>query len=243
MTTTRRATFTTTMRMIHGVHGHTANGGTNTTPAGSTGLAQRTKTMFTVTHFTNNRTTLDVHLAHLTGAQAESGIVTLAGHQLRRSAGTARNLRTLAPFHFDAVNRSTDRHATQGQAVTGLDGRFRTRHDLSAGGNALGCNDITTLTIGVQHQCDICTAIRIILQTLDTTGDTILVALEINNPIVLLVTTAFMTSGDTTLILTTSTTNLRPGDVGFAFTIAILPTPKPYSPPMKSISWPALTRT
>src|SRR5690606_31155874 len=82
MTTAGGTTFTTTVRVINRVHGHTANRRANTTPSSRTGLAQRAQAVFAVGHFAHGGTTLGEHLAHFATAKTQGYIGTFTGHQL-----------------------------------------------------------------------------------------------------------------------------------------------------------------
>ena len=66
MTTTRGSTFATTMRVIDGVHDHTAYGRTYTTPAAGTCFAKRAQVMFLIRYFTESSTTVGGHFANFT---------------------------------------------------------------------------------------------------------------------------------------------------------------------------------
>jgi hypothetical protein len=72
--------------------------------------------------------------------------------------------------------------------VTSLDWGFRTRSNHITRADALGRNDVTALAVGIQHQSQMHTAIRIVLKTLDLAFDAILVAQKIDQAIFLLVT-------------------------------------------------------
>src|SRR5690606_14270606 len=89
------------------------------------------------------------------------------------------------------------------QAVTRFDRRFRTTHHLIANRHTFGRNNVATRTIRVQQQSDICSAVWIVFNTLNFGWNAILVALEIDNAIVLLVTTTDMTGGNVTVVVTT----------------------------------------
>src|SRR5438445_655720 len=70
------------------------------------------------------------HLAHWAGAKAQRGVALLTRDQLHRSAGTARELRTLARLHLDAMHGGTDRDVAQRQRIARLDRRVLAGHEL-----------------------------------------------------------------------------------------------------------------
>ena len=84
-----------------------------------------------------------------------------------------------------------------GRHVAGLDRRVGAGHQtVSPTCDALGRDDVAALAIGVAKQRDVRGAVRIVLDALDPAGDAFLVALEVDDAIVLLVTAATMAHGD-----------------------------------------------
>src|SRR6202000_1023906 len=120
---------------------------------------------------------------------------------LHRSAGTARDLRTLARLHLDAMHRRADRDIAQRQRVAGLDRRFATGDELIAHADALRRDDVAALAVDVAQQRDVRGAVRIVFQALDAAGDAFLVALEIDDAIVLLRTAALVTRRDASVMV------------------------------------------
>src|SRR5690606_14153755 len=119
------------------------------------------------------------------------------------------DLRAFARQHFDAVDRGTDRNVTDRQAVTGLDRRFRTAHQLVAGNHTLRRDDVATFAIRVQNQRDVGRTIRIVFDTLHFRRDTIFIAFEIDDAIVLTMTTTDVTRGDVAVVVTAGRLGLR----------------------------------
>src|SRR5690606_31348320 len=66
-------------------------------------------------------------------------------------------------------------------------------------------NDVATLTVGIFQQGDVSSTVRIVFHALDSGRDAIFViATEIDQTVVLLVAATDMTSGDTTIVVTTT---------------------------------------
>src|SRR5690606_6538005 len=204
VTSTGGTTLTTTLWVIDRVHGHTANGGTHTAPALGTSLAQGTQVMLTVGDLADGGAAVRWQLAHLAGAQAHRGVLTFTGHQLHRSASATCQLRTLAGLHLNAVNDATHGDIAQRQGVADLDGSGLTGLQLIASLEALGRDHIATLAVLVTHQCDVGGAIGVVLDPLDLADNTVLVALEIDDAIVLLVAATDVASGDATGVVATA---------------------------------------
>src|SRR5690606_21823251 len=109
-------------------------------------LAQLAQAMFGIADFADRGPAIRRNLAHFTGTQAKRGVALLACNQLTRSAGAARDLRTLAGLHLDAMHERTDRHVAQRQRVAHLDRHVGAREQLIADLDALRCDDVAALT-------------------------------------------------------------------------------------------------
>src|SRR5690606_2302763 len=92
VTTCRRFTFTTTVRVIDRVHDHTANGRTNTAPAHRTSLADLAQAVLGIADFTNRCTAFDVDATNLARTQTNLRINAFTCHQHHTGAGGTRNL-------------------------------------------------------------------------------------------------------------------------------------------------------
>src|SRR5690606_26697646 len=88
--------LTTTVRMIDGVHGRTANGRLDTAPALGASLAELLEAVRVVADFAHRRAAFDRHLAHLAGAKTQRGVPLLASDQLHAGTGGTSDLRALA---------------------------------------------------------------------------------------------------------------------------------------------------
>src|SRR4029078_12690479 len=102
------AAFAATVRVIHRVHRRAANGRADTAPALRTGFAALAQIVFGVAHLADRGAAVGRHLAHLAGAQTQRGVRAFTRDQLHRGTGTARELRTLARLHLDAMHRRAD---------------------------------------------------------------------------------------------------------------------------------------
>jgi hypothetical protein len=99
------------------------------------------------------------------------------------------------------MNLRTYRHVAQGQTVAWLNRSFVSRENLISDFDTFGSNNITPLTVSVQNQGQMGTPIGVILQPLNLTQNPILIPPEINNTIVLTMTTALMARGNPTLVV------------------------------------------
>src|SRR5690606_13737890 len=79
-----------------------------------------------------------------------------------------------------------------------------TRQQLIARAHDLRRDDVATLTVGILQQSDVRSTVRIVFDTLNDGRNAVLVATKIDQPVMLLVTTANVTSGDATVVVTTT---------------------------------------
>src|SRR5690606_35657049 len=198
--------FTTTVRVIDRVHGNATYRRTDTTPAHGTGFADLTQAVFFVSDFAYGCTAVDVNAADFAGAQAHLSISTFTRHQDSRCASGAGHLCTLARKHFDAVDGGTDRYIADGQRVARADGSIQARQQNCANLKATGSDDVATLAVCVAQQCDVRSTVGVVFKAFDLRGDAVLVATEIDQAVVLLVTAATMANGDVTVIVAARTT-------------------------------------
>ena len=102
------------------------------------------------------------------------------------------------------MHGGTQRNITQRQGVTQLDRRIFAGLDAIFRLQALGGQNVATLTVQVLDQRNVRGTVRIVFQTLNNAYNTVFVATEVDQAIFLLVTTTLMTSGDTTIVVTTT---------------------------------------
>src|SRR6516225_3489075 len=187
--TCSRLAFTTTVRVIDRVHCNTTHRRADTAPAVCASLTNLTEAMLFVAHFTDRRAALNVNAADFARTQTNLCVRTFTSQQHRRRASRTRHLRALARQHFDAVNRCTDGDVADRQRVACADRSFRTRHQLLTNRHALRGDDVTALAVCVHDQRDVRATVRIVFQALNLCRNAILRATEVDDTIVLLVTT------------------------------------------------------
>src|SRR5690606_14426244 len=183
------------------VHGNAANRGADTAPADSAGLADLAQAVLFVADFANGGAAVDMHAADFAGAQANLGVSAFTGQQHCGSAGRACDLRTLARHHFDAVNGGTHGNIADRQRVACADRGITAGEQRCADRQATGSDDVAALAIGVDQQSNVCRAVGVVFQALYLGGYAVLVATEIHQAVVLLVTAAAMAHGDDAAIV------------------------------------------
>src|SRR6185312_6958794 len=135
------------------------------------------------------------NLAHFARFQTQAGVHTLARRELSRAAGAAGQLAALADLQLDVVHDAAHRNMPQRQCIARLDRRVGAGTDFIARLHPLGCEDVAALTVLVQHQGQMRRAVGVVFQTLHDAGNAVLVALEIDQPVALLVAAADVPRG------------------------------------------------
>src|SRR3989338_2758704 len=141
--------FAAAMRVIDRVHDHATNSRPDAAPAHRTSFTNRAQAVLRITHLTQSRLTIDMHLANLAGAQAQLRVGAFTRQKLHGCAGRARQLCALTGQHFDTVYGRTNRYVAQRQCITRFDRCFRAAHQRCADRNAFRRNDVAALAIGV----------------------------------------------------------------------------------------------
>src|SRR5574343_912579 len=201
--------LTPTVRVIDRDHRGAANGRAHTPPALSARLTNLAKVILFVANLTDGGTTLNMHATNFAGTQTNLRVDTLASQQLNGRTCRTSYLRPLARQHLDATDSRTDRNVANRQRITRLDRSLRATHNRLPNNHALVGNNVTTLTVSVTNQSDVCCTIWIILKTLNLARNTILGALKINYAIGLLVATTLMADSHTAVVIATGFFRLR----------------------------------
>src|SRR6202158_493959 len=203
------AVGTAAMGVIHRIHGDAANGGANAAPPLRTGLADRAQVVLFVADGADGGPAVDVHLADLARVHAQLRIHAFACEQLHRRSGGTRHLRALTRQHFDAVDGRAYGNVAQGQAIAGLDWRLGPAHQLSARRDAARGDNVAPLAVGVEQQCQVRAAVRVIFESFHLGRDTVLVAAKIDDAVMLLVAATLVTHGDMAVVVAPRTALLR----------------------------------
>src|ERR1700756_498747 len=184
-----------TVRVIDRIHGESPHRGAYTLPALGARLAVAAQIVLVVPDLANRRAAVDVHLARLAGLEPQVGVDALACGEGHRGAGTARQLPAATGLHLHVVDERAHRDVAQRHGVAGLDGRIRARAHLIARLHSLGSEDVAPLAVGILDEGDVARAVRVVLQALDHAGDTVLVALEVDEAVLLARAAAVMARG------------------------------------------------
>jgi hypothetical protein len=110
-------------------------------------------------------------------------------------------LAALPGLHLDTVDKRSDRDTLERKRTTSPNRRIGSRLNRVSGFRSTRRKYVTPLTVSVKNQRKMRTAIRIVLDTLDATCDPVLVALEVDDTVVALVTTSAVPSRDAPMVV------------------------------------------
>src|SRR5690606_22053800 len=189
------------VRVVDRVHDLATHRRANAAPALGAGLADLAQPVLLVADLADGGAAIDVEATHLARTHPDLGVDALAGHQARRGAGGARHLGTHARRHLDRVDRRADRNVPDGQRVAGADGRIGAALQAVARHDPARREDVAALAVGIAQQCDVRAAVRVVLDPLDDGGNAVLVAPEVDDPVVGLVAAAAMAHGDAAVVV------------------------------------------
>ena len=117
------------------------------------------------------------------------------------------------------MNEGADWNVLQPKRITGLNRGVGTRLNRITDLASSGRQNVAPLSVGIQHKSEMSTPIRVILDTLYATGDTVFVSLEIDDAIVAFVSASLVSRRDATEVIATTRPGLRGQQrgVGLAF--------------------------
>ena len=189
MTATRGAAFTTAVRMVDRVHGHTAGVRADAEPARTSGLAQVDVAMVRVGHGADGRHAGAQNAALFTGHETQDRVTLVTADDLNESTGGTGDLTALARLQLNVVDNGADRNGSQRHCVARLHVDGLTSHNHVTGSKTLRGQDVGQLAILVTDQRDESGAVRIVFQALDSRRNVELATLEVHQTVGALVAT------------------------------------------------------
>src|SRR5678815_4019387 len=195
------AARTATVRVVDRVHHFSADLRTATLPTGLAGLAPRHQLVLFVADDADRGVAAAVDETHLGRRHAHRDVLAFLGDDLRRHPGRAAKLSALTDLELDVVHRGTERHLGERQRVPGADVRARTRRDRVADGETFRVQDVALLAVRVRDERDARRTVRIVLDRRDRRGHAVLVALEVDDAVLALVTAAASPHGDVAVVV------------------------------------------
>ena len=201
ITSDRALTFTTTMRVIAGVHGRTTDRRAGSLPAGFTSFAEVDEVPVFVTNDTDGSAAVLEELADFARSQANDDIFAFVAKDLSRGSGGTAHLSAFARLKLEAMDEGSFRNVLKFEAVADFDVGLFARDDHIANLEVLRLKDVGLYAIRIADERDVGVAVGIVFNRLDGRGDVVLAATEVDDTITTLVATADVTAGDFTLIV------------------------------------------
>src|SRR6478752_4200186 len=174
--------------MVDWVHRYAAVVRTTPEPTGAARLAQADVLVFEVRDLADGCAAQHVDLANLAARQFDLRVGAVFGHQLSRGAGGANELSAFAFAHLDVVDHRAGRDVTERQAIAGANVREAATDHGVALLQTVGREDVGLLAVGI-------------VQERDASRNADLGALEVDQAVALLVTTAAKTRGDAAVVI------------------------------------------
>ena len=171
--------------------------------------------VFLVANLADRCTAVNADPPHLRAGKAKGGEVALLGHQLDAGTGAAGHLAAGARLHLDVVDDRSDRDVPQWQGVAGLDLTALTGLQSLADLHALRGEDVTLLTIVVVQQQDATAAVRVILEGGHLCRHAVLVAPEVDDPVLALVAATTVAGRHASVVVATTGADLLLGERPF----------------------------
>ena len=147
--------------------------------------------------------------ADLAGRQPDLGVVALLGQQLGRDAGRADDLAALARDELDVVDRRAERDVGERQGVADPRLGLGPGDDDVADLEAVGQEHVALLAVAVVEQADAGRPVRVVLDRRQPGRHAELVALEVDDAVVLLLAAAAMAHGHPALVVAAGAALLR----------------------------------
>ena len=201
-TADRRSAFTTTVRVIAGVHDRTADSGSDAHVAGTSGLTDVDVLMLEVSDLTDGGHAVVGNVSQLARGESEKGVAAFLSHELSDSAAGSCDLSALAGIKLDVVYEGTDGDARKGKAVANYDVGAGAGYDLVADLKAVRSNDVSLLAILILYQRDVGGTVGIVLKSKHSGGHIKLVTLEIDDSVLSAVSATLVANGDSAVAVT-----------------------------------------
>jgi len=199
---TTLATFTTTHRVIMRVHNDTTVVRTTSEPTATSCLTGRLQRMIAVTNTTYSCLASTEDFASLTRGQLDNAIAAFTRSELSEVSCRTHEECTLSRTKLDVVDDGTNGDVLQRKSITNFRSSFSARHQRLTDLQSVGSNNITFFAVSVEEESDASRTIRIVLNRLHDSGNTIFLSLKVDKAIFLLVTATHIADSHLTNIVT-----------------------------------------
>ena len=196
-----RLAFTTAVRMVVGVHDRTSYGGSEALVTSTSCLTEVHILVVDVSDLTDGSHAVESDVSHLTGRKPYESVAVFLTHELCHVACSSYELSALAMIKLDGMDKGTNGDIGKSQCIAGLDIRIRAGSYNVAYLQAVGSENISLLSVLILYKSNEGASVGIVLDGLDNSVHTLLVSLEIYDPVLSPVGAASVTNGDLTGIV------------------------------------------
>src|ERR1700678_3325639 len=202
--------------VIDVVHDHAADMRATALPAGAASLAALDVHVIDIADLADGGVAGFLNPADFATGHLDEGITGFAVIENDELTGGAGDLAAATGGDFHVVDRGAEGDGAKGKSVAEIGGDVVAGDDLCADAEAGGGEDVGFLAVGVLEEGDAGAAIGIVLDGDDLGLDVTLAALEIDDAVLLLVTTADVTGGEAAMIVAAAgaTENFDQGFLG-----------------------------
>src|SRR5829696_3124011 len=189
------------VRMVPRVHDDAADLGPLAHVPRAAGLAEVLVLVIEIADLSDRGHAADADPAHLTRGQAHLGVLALLGQQLRGRPGGAHDLAALARNELDVVDRRAERDVRDRQRIADARLGGRPGNDHVADSQPVRQEHVPLLAVAVVQQPDPRRAVRVVFDRRDPCRHVVLVALEVDAPVVGLLAAATVAHREPTLVV------------------------------------------
>ena len=203
LTTTTGLGFalTTTVRVVNRVHAHAADGRADTLPASAACFSGNLVHVIAVTDGTDGAVAVFVEATEFTRRHFHEVPTTVAGSEHCGLSCGAGNFATVTGKELDVVDFRGKGHFADWHCVTEFRSNIFTGYDLSSVGKTGRGEDIGFYTVLILEKGNAAGAVRIVFDSNYSCFDVTLIAFEIDQAIMALVTTADVACGDASCVV------------------------------------------
>lgn len=204
-TTGLRLAFATTVRVVNGVHRHTADGWANALPACAAGLARSFIHVVAVTDLADRAEAAIIKAADFTGRHFHQRPAAIAVGEHSELASSTSDFAAVAWDQLDVVDRGAEWNCAEWHRVARFRGDVCTSNDGRADFEAERSEDVGLLAVLILDEGDAASAVRIVFDADDRCGCIVFATAEVDQAIVALVTTTDVAASDTAGVVTATT--------------------------------------
>jgi len=207
--------FSPAHRMVDRVHGNAAVVRFLAHVTFLAGFAELDIHVFNIADLADSGAAFNMNLSDFAARQLDLGIFAFFSAERGDLSCRSDHSGAASRNHFNIMDFQADGNILDFQAVAGFQFRFFAVHDDIADLEAVRCDNVLLLAVSIEQQGDISRAVGIVFERADGSLDSILVAMEVNQPEQAFGAAAAETAGDTTSVISAAGSSLADGKTLF----------------------------